>query len=101
MNIKRVLTVTLIFLLVFIGLTANAEKEKISSKVQKMINAGKKLKSDEAIDLYKSFNNDELNEFQQYLEKNPDALPPIYFVMIADKVYETDKDKAVFFYNFG
>lgn len=104
MKIKKVfVTLFTIFGLMF-GLMCSSKPQteiKLSQNVQKMIKYAKKSETHKAINLFKSFDNNEAEQFVKYLENNPGELPPIYFILISDKVYGTDKDKAVFFYNFG
>lgn len=100
----KIKIIVIAFFILTVGFAVFSEavsKEKSSPKVKKMIKYAKNLDTSKAINLYKSFDNSEKKEFYQYLENNPGSLPPIYFVLISDSVYETDKDKAVFFYNFG
>lgn len=99
---KKNLFVTLLILsaLLTTGCT-RAQEENLSKNVKAMVKYAKENRTAEAHNLYKAFNNSEIKEFAQYLEQNPGALPPLYFIIIADEVYKTDKDKAVFLYNFG
>lgn len=104
MNFKKFFVTSFVLFGVFLGINSCAQPQterKLSSNVKKMIKYAKNLESDKAIKIFKSFNNDEIEQFSEYLENSPQELPPIYFVLISDKVFETDKDKAVFFYNFG
>ncbi len=99
---KKNLFVTLLILsALFTTGCTRAQEENLSKNVKAMVKYAKANRTAQAHNLYKAFNNSEIKEFVQYLEQNPGALPPLYFVIIADEVYKTDKDKAVFFYNFG
>ena len=100
MKIKVFAILIVVFLFGFIALNASSS-DKLSPSVRKVIKSAKNMNADSAIKTYKTLNDEEINEFAQYLEKYPDKLPPIYFVLVSDKVFENDKDKAVFFYNFG
>ena len=77
------------------------EDVKLFNNVKQLINYAKQNNMYKADKTYKSFNENEFKQFVEYLEKNPGELPPIYFVIVADQVYDYDKDKAVFMYNFG
>ncbi len=100
---KKSLCLIFVFALLCINTGAVIAKEniKLSPKVKQIIKYAKKNNMSQSIELYRTFNKKEVNEFAQYLERNPGKLPPLYFVMTADQVYDTDKDKAVFMYNFG
>lgn len=98
----KILAVT-VLLLISLGFLTNTQinAKNLSPNVKSLIKYAKKNEADNAIKIYKSLKNNETESFYQYLEQNPGDLPPIYFIIVADKVFETDKDKAVFFYNFG
>lgn len=96
-----------LFVLVFLGLIIGAnyifakDTVKTSPKVKQIISYSKKGENDKAVTEFKQLTPKELDELTNYIEANPGSLPPIYFVMLADNIYEKDKDKAVFFYSFG
>lgn len=98
---KNLFTALLILSVLFTTGCTKAQELKLSKNVKTMIKYAQENNAAKANALYKSFNDSEIKEFTQYIEKNPGTLPPLYFVVIADEVYKTDKDKAVFFYNFG
>lgn len=98
---KNLFAALVILSVLFTAGCTRAQEENLSKNVKTMVKYAKENRTAQANNLYKSFNNSEIKEFIQYLEQNPGALPPLYFVIIADEVYKTDKDKAVFFYNFG
>lgn len=101
MKIKTCFILTVAGLLFYCGSSIAKELSELSINVQKMIYLAQQNKAVEASNVYKDFKNSEIKEFAQYLEENPGSLPPFYFVVISDFIYKTDKDKAVFFYNFG
>ncbi len=101
MKIKNCVCTIITVMLLFSSFAMAANKLKLSPKVAKMVKYAQQNQVNEASKLLKDFNKKETNEFVNYLESNPGSLPPVYFVIIADYVYNKDKDKAVFFYNFG
>lgn len=74
---------------------------KISPNVKKMISLAQDNQASTAIDMFKAFTPEEYTEFESYLDENPDKISPFYYIAMADKVFEHDKDKAVFYYYFG
>ncbi|MCR5261606.1 MAG: hypothetical protein K6C94_07180 [Candidatus Gastranaerophilales bacterium] len=99
---KRICGLLIIFLMLTFGVILKVgSSDKMSPAVKNLIKSAQSNKTEKAITTYKNLNDEQIKEFYEYLEKNPGKLPPVYFVMVADKVYENDKDKAVFFYNFG
>ena len=55
----------------------------------------------DAMKVFDSLNNDELDELVDFLDKYPEKLPPFFYMSIADHIYKTDKDKAVEWYYIG
>ena len=90
-----------VLLLINTGVVIAKDNIKLSPKVKKIVKYAKNNNIAQSVELYRTFSPKEASEFALYLEKNPGELPPLYFVMTADHVYDTDKDKAVFMYNFG
>ena len=72
-----------------------------SKNICSMLQYSKENQTAKAIDLYKQLSESEKNEFVALLERQPGIVPPFYFIDLADYVYKTDKDKAVFFFYFG
>jgi len=80
---------------------ALSKQQTFSPKVREMIKYAEQNRTDKAIDLFKSFSLKEMNEFENFLETNPEKLPPIYFIASADKIFNKNKDKAVLWYFIG
>lgn len=72
-----------------------------SKNICSILQYSKENQTAKAIDLYKQLSESEKNEFVALLERQPGIVPPFYFIDLADYVYKTDKDKAVFFFYFG
>jgi len=86
------------FVLLFCGY---AFQWKLSSNVKTMIKYAKKNNAEKSIQFFQNFTDNEYKEFEKYLDKHPGDLPPIYFIIMADKVFEHDKEKAIFYFSFG
>ena len=86
------------FIFLFCGCIS---QEKLSPNVETMIKFSKEGKADKSIQFFKNFTDKEYNEFEKYLDLHPGDLPPIYFIYMADKVFEHNKEKAIFYFSFG
>ena len=71
-----------------------------SGKVNKVISMAKN-NDVKAIDIFKTFSDKEIEQFEKYLDKKPNEIPPVYFIIMADKILDTNKDKAAIYYYFG
>ena len=71
-----------------------------SGKVNKLISMAKK-NDVKAIDIFKTLSDKEVKQFEKYLDKKPADLPPVYFLIMADKIFDTNRDKAAIYYYFG
>lgn len=98
---KKFLILISLFMFFSVSEVNANDNAKLSNNVKQLIKYAKQNNMYKATEKYKSFTENEFNQFVEYLEKNPGELPPIYFVIVADQVYAYDKDKAVFMYNFG
>lgn len=101
MKFKFHLAIIICSMLLCTGCSVAKDKVKLSTNVNQMVNYAKNGDNYNSVTLFKQFNDKEKNELINFIEQNPGEIPPIFFVMLADTVYKTDKDKAVFFYNFG
>lgn len=54
-----------------------------------------------AVRIFNRFNSSEKDEVREYIEKNPTALPPCYFMFMADHIYKKDKNLALRWYYIG
>ena len=93
-----ILFLLLCFVFLFSGCTF---QEKLSPDVQTMIKFARKNDLDKSIQFFNNFSASEYKEFEKYLDNHPGDLSPIYFVLMADKVFKYDKEKAIFYYFFG
>lgn len=77
------------------------KQQALSPKVKEMTEYAAQNRADKAISLFKEFNAKEMSEFANFLESNPEKLPPIYFIASADSIFTKNKDKAVLWYFIG
>ena len=73
----------------------------LSAKVQQFVNYVKNNNSYEASNLYAQLSAKEKNELSDYIENNSDSVPPVYYIVMADHIYKTNKDKAALWYYIG
>ena len=97
---KKLLNLLLLFNFIFL-FSGCIFQEKLSPNVQTMIKFAKENNAEKATQFFKNFTNNEYKEFENYLDKHPSDLAPIYFIFMADKVFEHDKEKAIFYFYFG
>lgn len=101
MKIKALFVSAMIFTVCLFVVGCKSSAEELSYNVAQMVKYAKNSDYARANTLFQDFSPEEAVELGTYLEKNPTKLPPIYFIIAADKVFELDKDKAVFYYNLG
>lgn len=98
---KKIHLILAIYLAFSCAGCAIGKQQTMSPKVQKMVQYAEQNRADKAVNLFKGFNSKEMNEFEKFLETNPEKLPPIYFIASADRIFNKDKDKAVLWYFIG
>jgi len=94
---KNLVILSAIIVLTLLILSSNTLS---SGKVNKVISMAKN-NDVKAIDVFRSFSNKDIKQFEKYLDKKPTDLPPIYFIIMADKVFDTNRDKAAIYYYYG
>lgn len=97
---RKLLILFLLLCFVFL-LSGCIFQEKLSPDLQTMIKFAKKNNLDKSIQFFDNFSASEYKEFEKYLDNHPEDLSPIYFILMADKVFKYDKEKAIFYYFFG
>ncbi len=98
---KKILILVLLVLALGSSLLTVKSEEQLSGNVKKVIKYMESEKSGLALDGIKAFNSSEKEEFINYIKENPDKILPIYYMIMADDIFETDRDDAVFWYSFG
>ena len=73
----------------------------LSPKVQQLIDFSEKNEASEAANLLAQLLTKEKDELANYIEFNSDKVPPVYFIIMADHIYKSDKDKAALWYYIG
>ena len=73
----------------------------LSPKVQQLIDFSEKNEASEAANLLAQLSTKEKDELANYIEFNSDKVPPVYFIIMADHIYKSDKDKAALWYYIG
>ena len=99
MRLKKALVLSTIMMSLIVG--SVVAQEIFKSKPAQMANYYATGQNDAAMDIYKNLTDTEKEEFVKYLEKYPEKFPPLFFIITADYVFQTDKDKAIFFYYLG
>lgn len=92
--------IVMVLLVSICGLTVSAA-QKLSPKVKQLADYAKELESGKAIDTYSQLSSKERDELAVYLEANSQNFPPLFFMIMADHVYKSDKDKALEWYYIG
>jgi hypothetical protein len=97
-----ILTASCLFL-AFGGVLQNfALAAELSPKTRQVIdNAGEKDDLLKSIESLNRLSPKELEEFTQYIEYHSQEVPPVYFILMADYIYNTNKDKAALWYYIG
>ncbi len=72
-----------------------------SPKIINMAKYSQSGNNTKALGIYKTLSNSEKDELVKYLEKYPEKFPPIFYILVADYIYATDKDKAVLWFYIG
>ena len=79
----------------------SALQNRLSPNVKQMISYAKNFKGGDASRMFNNFTKSEYRQLENYFDRNPGDIPPLYMMALADHVFEHDKEKAVFFYFFG
>lgn len=75
--------------------------DTLSPKVQQVIEYVDQNKHSLAEDVLSNMSSKEKDEFISYIEKNDAAVPPLYYIKMADYILKTDKDKAALWFYIG
>lgn len=99
MSKKKILLTLLMFTMLFCGCSKISSKP--ASSVVRIAELLQKKEFGEAYSLYTNLTSIELDDLVKYIEKYPEKFPPIFYMILADHIYKTDKDKAVLWYYIG
>ena len=89
------------FILSVVAICSAAAIE-LSPKTRQIINnANQKEDIIKSVETLNQLTAKELEEFTQYIEFHSEQVPPVYFILMADYIYNTDKDKAALWYYIG
>ncbi|MEE3350124.1 MAG: hypothetical protein VZR09_08810 [Candidatus Gastranaerophilaceae bacterium] len=103
MKSKIIVLSVLIALISGIGFAYAESKTstKLSPKVQQLIDFSEKNEASEAANLLAQLSTKEKDELAKYIEFNSEKVPPVYFIIMADYIYKSNKDKAALWYYIG
>ena len=97
-----ILTVTCLLFASFAVQEKCTNAAELSPKTRQVINnVGQKEDLVKSIETINRLSAKELEEFSQYIEYHSEEVPPVYFIFMADYIYNTDKDKAALWYYIG
>lgn len=82
-------------------ISTQVKAASLSPKVQQLIDFSEKNEASEAANLLAQLSTKEKDELANYIEFNSDKVPPVYFIIMADHIYKSDKDKAALWYYIG
>lgn len=79
----------------------NAYASELSAQSQTAVNYIQMQKTNEAINLINGLNSKEKREIIKWIDENPDKVIPLYYIIFADEIFQTDKEKAALWYSIG
>lgn len=82
-------------------ISTQVKAASLSPKVQQLIDFSEKNEASESANLLAQLSTREKDELANYIEFNSDKVPPVYFIIMADHIYKSDKDKAALWYYIG
>jgi len=104
---KKNLLISVVVLVLVLGSVVPLSKQvdaavtQLSPKVQQLIDFSEKNEASEAANLFAQLSNKEKDELANYIEYNSDKVSPAYFIIMADHIYKSNKDKAALWYYIG
>ncbi len=78
-----------------------ANAAALSPKVQHLVDFAAKNEGSETATMFAQLSNKEKDELAKYVEFHSEKVPPVYFIIMADHVYKSNKDKAALWYYIG
>ncbi len=103
MKKNLIITAAILCLLSGTAFIANekANAAALSPKVQHLVDFAEKNEGSEAASMFAQLSNKEKDELANYVEFHSEKVPPVYFIIMADHVYKSNKDKAALWYYIG
>ncbi len=81
--------------------SSQAKAAALSPKVQQLVDFSQKNEASEAANLLAQLSSKEKDELANYIEFNSEKISPVYFIIMADYIYKSNKDKAALWYYIG
>ncbi len=100
-NMKKIIISALIILAMGFTFTSAYSAQKLSENVKKAIKYMETGQNGLAVQAVKNFDFYEKKDFINYIKENPDKTVPVFYIIMADEIYKTNKDEAVFWFSFG
>lgn len=97
MKLKYLIAVFVIFGFLGIG---QAYSEK-SSNLKTLVELSQRGQYGRVADVFSKLNDKEQDELAEIMFANSPVIEPLYFIALADHIYQTDKDKAVLSFFIG
>ena len=99
---KKGIVTAICISLSYIVLSGISLAAELSQRTQNVINnVNQKENLIKSIENLQQLTPSEMKEFAQYIEFHSEQIPPIYFILMADYIYTSDKDKAALWYYVG
>lgn len=101
MNLKTSIAILSSVIILCCGIFALVINFDKTSKLDKIMKSLEHNDTSKAVRVYNTLSSEEKTDLVSILDKNPEKFPPVFYVLTADFVYKSNKDKAVFFYFLG
>ena len=96
---KKIFVISIIFSLLIGNIVFAAEK--LSANVKKAVKYMQENNAVQTLQLAKGFDSYEKKEFINWIQNNPEKTIPVFYMFMADEIYKTNKDDAVFWFSVG
>jgi hypothetical protein len=96
---KKILLISILFS--FLILNSVFAAGKLSGNVKKAVKYMQENNAVQTLQLAKGFDSYEKKEFINWIQNNPEKTIPVFYMFMADEIYKTNKDEAVFWFSVG